>query len=51
VYDEALTARVVAFQRAHRLLADGIAGGETLAMLTARVDPNAPSLARPRSGS
>jgi general secretion pathway protein A len=50
VYDGALTARVVAFQRAHRLAADGIAGAETLAVLTARVDPNAPSLARPRPG-
>jgi general secretion pathway protein A len=50
-YDQALIARVVAFQRAHRLVADGIAGAETLAMLTARVDPNAPSLARARPGS
>jgi len=50
VYDQSLTARVVTFQRAHRLAADGIAGAETLAVLTARADPGAPSLAR-RSGS
>lgn len=51
VYDEALAARVVAFQRANRLAADGIAGAETLAILTARVDATAPSLGRPRTGS
>jgi general secretion pathway protein A len=51
VYDQALTTRVVAFQRSHRLAPDGIAGEETLAMLTARVDPTAPSLARARQGS
>jgi general secretion pathway protein A len=51
VYDEALTARVVAFQRAHRLSADGIAGAETLAMLTARLDPATPSLTRAGAGS
>ena len=51
VYDDALTARVVAFQRAHRLAADGIAGAETLAMLTARLDAATPSLTRARAGS
>ena len=51
VYDDALAARVVAFQRAHRLTADGIVGAETLAMLTARIDSTTPSLARPRTGS
>jgi general secretion pathway protein A len=47
-YDESLTARVAAFQRAHGLLADGIAGEETLAKLTAALDPAAPSLRRAR---
>ena len=51
VYDRALATRVVAFQRLHRLAPDGIAGAETLALLTALVDPGAPSLARARSGS
>jgi general secretion pathway protein A len=51
VYDEALAARVVAFQRAHRLAADGIAGAETLAVLTARGDAATPSLTRARAGS
>jgi general secretion pathway protein A len=47
-YDDALGARVAAFQRAHGLQADGIAGEETLAKLTAALDPAAPSLRRPR---
>jgi general secretion pathway protein A len=47
-YDDALAARVTAFQRAHALLADGIAGEETLARLTAMVDPATPSLRRSR---
>jgi general secretion pathway protein A len=51
LYDDALAARVVAFQRAHRLAADGIVGAETFAMLTARIDSTTPSLARPRTGS
>jgi general secretion pathway protein A len=50
-YDEALAARVTAFQREHGLLADGIAGEETLAKLTAALDPTVPSLSRSRSGS
>ena len=51
VYDDGLMARVVAFQRAHRLIADGIAGAETLAVLTTRADRSAPSLTRPPAGS
>jgi general secretion pathway protein A len=49
-FDEALAARVAAFQRAHGLEADGIAGEETLAKLSALLDPSAPSLrsAKPR---
>jgi general secretion pathway protein A len=50
-YDDALTARVLAFQRAHGLQADGIAGEETLAKLTAMLDPGTPSLRRPAAGS
>jgi general secretion pathway protein A len=50
-YDEPLAARVTAFQRAHGLVADGIAGEETLARLTALLDPTAPSLRAARSGS
>jgi general secretion pathway protein A len=50
-HDEALTARVVAFQRAHGLHADGIAGEETLAKLNAMLDPAAPSLRRRAAGS
>ena len=50
-YDESLASRVTAFQRAHGLLSDGIAGEETLAKLTALLDPTAPSLRRARSGS
>ena len=49
VYDERLAESVMAFQRRHRLLADGIAGAETLAKLTSVVDPAAPSL-RPPGG-
>ena len=51
VYDEPLAARVTAFQRSHGLVADGIAGEETLARLTALLDPAVPSLRRSRSGS
>jgi len=51
VYDESLASRVAGFQRAHELLADGIAGEETLAKLTALIDPARPSLRRARSGS
>jgi general secretion pathway protein A len=51
VYDESLASRVAGFQRAHELLADGIAGEETLAKLTALLDPARPSLRRARSGS
>ena len=50
-YDDSLAARVTAFQRGHGLLPDGIAGEETLAKLTAVLDPAAPSLRRARSGS
>jgi general secretion pathway protein A len=50
-YDESLGARVIAFQRAHGLFPDGIAGEETLAKLTTVLDPAAPSLRRSRSGS
>jgi general secretion pathway protein A len=50
-YDDALTARVVAFQRAHGLSADGIAGAETLAKLNAVLDPGTPSLRRAGSPS
>jgi general secretion pathway protein A len=48
VYDEALKRRVVAFQQAHALTPDGIAGEETLLRLSAK-DSAAPSLrgARP----
>jgi general secretion pathway protein A len=45
VYDEALTASVVAFQRREALAADGIAGIETLVRLSTRLDPRAPRLA------
>lgn len=51
VYDEPLAARVLAFQRAQRLTADGIAGAETLARLSVVADPSAPALARPGAGS
>jgi general secretion pathway protein A len=49
-YDDSLGARVAAFQRTHGLEADGIAGEETLAKLTAVLDPATPSLRRPRAG-
>ena len=45
VYDEALTASVVAFQRREGLQADGIAGIETLVRVSTRLDPRAPRLA------
>ena len=51
MYDDALAARVAAFQRAQGLHADGIAGEETLAKLTAVLDTAAPSLRRSGSGS
>jgi general secretion pathway protein A len=51
VYDEPLAARVAAFQRAQKLIPDGIAGAETMAKLSAVADRTAPSLARARSGS
>ena len=44
VYDDALRARVVVFQRQQLLVADGIVGDETLLRLAARRDPGAPSL-------
>jgi general secretion pathway protein A len=44
VYDEALAARVVAFQRREGLEADGKAGIETLVRLSMRVDRRGPSL-------
>jgi general secretion pathway protein A len=43
-YDDDLRARVIAFQRKQSLLPDGVAGEETLARLTAILDPKAPSL-------
>jgi general secretion pathway protein A len=51
VYDDALASRVLAFQREHGLRADGIAGEETLATLTARLDSARPSLRRAGAGS
>jgi general secretion pathway protein A len=45
VYDEALAASVVAFQRREGLEADGIAGIETLVRVSTRLDPRAPRLA------
>ncbi len=45
VYDEALAASVVAFQRREGLQADGIAGIETLVRVSTRLDPRAPRLA------
>src|SRR5262249_5962503 len=39
VYDDELKARVMAFQRSHSLLADGIVGEETLFQLAAAVPP------------
>jgi general secretion pathway protein A len=44
VYDDALAARVAAFQRREGLEADGIAGIETLVRLSTRLDPRAPLL-------
>jgi general secretion pathway protein A len=44
VYDEALAARVVAFQRREGLEADGKAGIETLVRLSTRLDTRAPLL-------
>jgi general secretion pathway protein A len=45
LYDEALAARVVAFQRREGLEADGVAGIETLVRVSTRLDGRAPSLA------
>jgi general secretion pathway protein A len=45
LYDDALAARVVAFQRREGLEADGVAGIETLVRLSTRLDRRAPSLA------
>jgi general secretion pathway protein A len=50
-YDALLAARIAAFQRDHGLAADGIAGGETLARLTATLDTDTPSLTRPAGRS
>jgi general secretion pathway protein A len=50
-WDPALAARITAFQRQHGLFPDGIAGEETLARLTAVLEPATPSLRTPRSGS
>ncbi len=48
-YDELLKARVIAFQRSRRLVADGIVGEETLAHLTlAAREPGTPSLSAPQ---
>jgi general secretion pathway protein A len=44
VYDEALAARVVAFQRREGLDADGMAGIETLVRVSTRLDARAPRL-------
>jgi general secretion pathway protein A len=44
VYDAQLAEGIMAFQRHHRLLPDGIAGAETLARLTSLLNPAAPSL-------
>jgi general secretion pathway protein A len=44
VYDEALTTKVVAFQRREGLEADGVAGIETLVRVSTRLDPRAPRL-------
>jgi len=44
VFDEALAARVVAFQRREGLEADGMAGIETLVRLSTRLDLRAPLL-------
>jgi general secretion pathway protein A len=48
VYDAALTARVVAFQRREGLEPDGVAGMETLVRLSTKLDPRAPVLTATR---
>ena len=49
VYDDDLTRRVIAFQQAHALKPDGIAGEETLLRLSTKAaDSVAPSLSRAR---
>ncbi|HEY7649718.1 MAG TPA: AAA family ATPase [Methylomirabilota bacterium] len=45
-YDDALKARVLAFQRDQSLAVDGIAGVETLARLSSLTDQRIPSLSR-----
>jgi general secretion pathway protein A len=50
VYDDALAARVIAFQRREGLEADGIAGIETLVRLSTQLDTRAPLLAGARPG-
>ena len=47
LYDEALAARVAAFQRREGLEADGVAGIETLVRVSTQLDRRAPSLASP----
>ena len=48
VYDDALSARVAAFQRRHALVADGVVGDETLVRLVITGgDPRAPRLRAP----
>jgi general secretion pathway protein A len=50
VYDEALTASVVAFQRREGLEADGMAGIETLMRVSTQLDARAPRLSsKPRT--
>ena len=44
VYDDALAARVIAFQRREGLEADGMAGIETLVRVSTRLDTRAPRL-------
>ena len=44
VYDDALTARVIAFQKREGLEVDGMAGIETLVRLSTRLDSRAPRL-------
>ena len=48
VYDDELKTRVLAFQRKELLEPDGIAGAETLARLSARLEREAPLLSSAR---
>jgi general secretion pathway protein A len=50
VYDDALAARVVAYQRREGLEADGIAGIETLVRLSTQLDTRAPLLSGANPG-